>query len=252
MQRRAGHFVWRELNTPNLDESKAFYGGLFGWTIVDTDVAMGDSTFTMPMIGNGDDVIGAMIPTGGDGEHPPHWMPYVSVDDVDAAAAAAKEAGGKVGVEPFDLPRGRFSVVGDPSGAWITAYANKAGDADAKERPDVGDFCWETLVSQDLDAAKPFYKAVFGWTPVTGPMGTEAVFDAADGTGVADFQQSNSGMPSAWFTYVVVENLDDAKAKAEALGAKVQMPHVHIPGVGHIALIADPHGAALGLFQPDM
>ncbi|HET9235574.1 MAG TPA: VOC family protein [Candidatus Eisenbacteria bacterium] len=51
---------------------------------------------------------------------PPHWLPYVSVDDPDATMARAKKHGGKAHVEPMDIPGlGRFGVLEDPTGAAL-------------------------------------------------------------------------------------------------------------------------------------
>jgi predicted enzyme related to lactoylglutathione lyase len=49
---------------------------------------------------------------------PPHWGAYITVDDVDAAAAKATELGGRIIVPPTDIPKvGRFSTLQDPQGA---------------------------------------------------------------------------------------------------------------------------------------
>jgi predicted enzyme related to lactoylglutathione lyase len=51
---------------------------------------------------------------------PPHWLPYVAVDDVDATVARAKRHGGTILMSPEDIPDvGRFSVLQDPTGAWL-------------------------------------------------------------------------------------------------------------------------------------
>jgi predicted enzyme related to lactoylglutathione lyase len=53
---------------------------------------------------------------------PPSWGTYITVDDVDATAAKAKELGGTVLVEPQDIPEvGRFCVIKDPQGAVFSA-----------------------------------------------------------------------------------------------------------------------------------
>jgi predicted enzyme related to lactoylglutathione lyase len=42
----------------------------------------------------------------------PNWL----VDSADQAAAAVREAGGRIVTEPFDIPVGRVAVVADPFG----------------------------------------------------------------------------------------------------------------------------------------
>jgi uncharacterized protein len=51
---------------------------------------------------------------------PPAWFSYVTVDDVDATAKQAEQLGGKITLEPRDIPEvGRFAVIQDPQGAAI-------------------------------------------------------------------------------------------------------------------------------------
>jgi predicted enzyme related to lactoylglutathione lyase len=48
---------------------------------------------------------------------PPMWNTYIAVDSADEAAAKVEEAGGKVGMAPFDTPVGPMAVLADPQGA---------------------------------------------------------------------------------------------------------------------------------------
>src|SRR5919202_1036741 len=53
----------------------------------------------------------------------PYWFSYVSVEDADAIAARARELGGTVFGEAFDvLDSGRLAVVQDPTGAVFGAW----------------------------------------------------------------------------------------------------------------------------------
>ena len=50
---------------------------------------------------------------------PPHWLPYVAVDDVDATVARARRGGARIPVGAEDIPGiGRFGVE-DPTGAVL-------------------------------------------------------------------------------------------------------------------------------------
>jgi predicted enzyme related to lactoylglutathione lyase len=50
----------------------------------------------------------------------PHGLPYVGVDDCDAALARAQRAGGKLEVPATDIPTvGRFGIFRDPQGARL-------------------------------------------------------------------------------------------------------------------------------------
>lgn len=243
-----GLFVWRELMTPDVERARGFYGELFGWTF--QDAPMGDFTYTL--VKKGEPMIAGMMGMK-DSPHPPHWMSYVSVDDVDAAAARASEAGGTVAVGPMDIPNvGRFAVVGDPDHAYLSLFKSAEGDPPAGGMPGAGTFCWETLATKDVEKAKAFYGTVVGWKVGPGPGGNPdiPVFASGD-VQVADVQLAQ-GMPPSWMTYVVVENLEDANARATKLGGAIVVPLIEVPHVGRISLMRDPTGAHLGLFQPQM
>lgn len=113
----AGEFVHMELNTPELEKSKAFYGGLFGWEF--QDIPMGDGTiYSMfkPQNGPGGGLM--TVP-----DAPMRWLNYVGVQDVKAATAKARELGATVWVETMEVTgRGWFSIMEDPTGAAIAIW----------------------------------------------------------------------------------------------------------------------------------
>ena len=115
---RHGAFSWFELMTTDVEGAKSFYSKLFGWQI--TDMPMEEFTYSVAKVGE-DDVAGIMSMPPDTGDMPPTWGNYITVDDVDAIAKQAVELGGKVLVEPRDIPEvGRFAVVQDPQGAWFS------------------------------------------------------------------------------------------------------------------------------------
>ena len=114
-----GMFSWNELMTDDIDAAKAFYSEVFGWSI--EDVPMPGMTYSLVKID--DREIGGMMTMPPEAEGlPPRWGVYVTVDDVDAVAKVAEKQGGKIVVEPRDIPFiGRFCVIQDPQGAMISA-----------------------------------------------------------------------------------------------------------------------------------
>jgi len=88
-----------------------------------------------------------------------------------------------------------------------------------------GSFCWFELGTSDQNAAKSFYKSLFGWNAMDLPMGPDGVYSMfmldgrAAGAGytlMADMVAM--GIPPHWGLYIAVENADDAAAKAKAAG----------------------------------
>lgn len=96
-------FFWNELNTRDTKAAQEFYAKLFGWEIQEEKMPAG-ITYTM-FKKDGAPVAGAMNmdEIGLPAEIPPHWFPYVSVEDVAATCQLATENGGKVIQEPFDV-----------------------------------------------------------------------------------------------------------------------------------------------------
>ncbi len=111
--------VWFELMTSDVGAAKKFYSELMKWDI--KDMPMENMNYSVASV-DGEDVGGLMSMPPDSEEMPPAWGLYITVDDVDATAAKAKELGGKVLVEPQDIPQvGRFCVIQDPQGAWFSA-----------------------------------------------------------------------------------------------------------------------------------
>lgn len=113
-----GCFSWNELTTTDVEGACAFYGKLFGWTYEEWP----NEEVTYRIAKSGDRAAGGImsIPAGQPEGVPPNWMPYVTVENVDDSVRKAGEAGGRVLVEPMDIPSiGRFAVIQDPQGAVI-------------------------------------------------------------------------------------------------------------------------------------
>ncbi len=112
-----GSFCWNELMTTDMEAASRFYGQLFGWNYKDS---MGDMPYSI-VEGGGREQGGIMPMPPEAGQMPPNWGAYVAVDDVDASARQAEELGGKILMEPRDIPHvGRFCVIQDPQGAVLS------------------------------------------------------------------------------------------------------------------------------------
>lgn len=240
---RHGHFVWRELMTTDLGKAKEFYGGLFGWKLA--DMPMSDGSYTI--VHNGDARIGGMmaVPAGA----PPmsFWHSYSSVADVDAVIAATKAEGGQVLMGPHEAENvGRFAILMDPTGGVFSVIRQANGDGPAG-MPPTGAFCWESLNAADAGKAVPFYEKAVGWQHKD-QNGMPLLF--AGENMVADVGTAPPGMPTHWITHVVVEKLEASRARAEELGGTVMMGEIPVPGIGRLAIIQDPTGAFISLFEP--
>lgn len=112
-----GEFSWNELVTTDEAGAKKFYTSLFGWT---TQAFGGGGDYTL--FKQGESMVGGMMKCPKPGL-PAHWLAYVTVDDVDTTAAQAAKLGGKIVMDPFDVPTvGRIAVLVDPQGAAIGLF----------------------------------------------------------------------------------------------------------------------------------
>jgi predicted enzyme related to lactoylglutathione lyase len=112
-----------------------------------------------------------------------------------------------------------------------------------------GTFSWAELATGDADAAKSFYTALFGWDYDDRPIPDAGVYSMAlrDGKSVAALFHSQD--PPHWNCYVTVASADAAAARAAELGGSVVAPPFDVLDAGRMAVIADPAGAALCLWE---
>jgi predicted enzyme related to lactoylglutathione lyase len=111
-----------------------------------------------------------------------------------------------------------------------------------------GMFCWADLGTTDRESAKAFYTRLFGWEAVdAGEEGAGTTF-SLDGRDVAAL--SDTEERPRWSSYVSVEDADGASARARELGAELVAEPADVPEAGRTAVIRDPVGATLNLWQP--
>lgn len=244
-----GRFVWHELHTQDRPRAQKFYAQLVGWETKEVPMGPGEP-YTLAQLGGKDNagITRSMAPAS----VPPHWLPYLAVDDVDAATARAKELGGAQLNAPMDIPEvGRFSVVRDPTGAAFALFKSAKAYPEEPKTPPVGSFCWEELLTSDPEAAAKFYSALLGYTVDSqemGPIGTYRILKTGDRMR-AGIMKMPPGVPhSHWLTYIAVKNVDESTRNARELGAKVMVEPQDIPNIGRFSVIDNPTGAGVALF----
>ncbi|KQM30483.1 VOC family protein [Sphingomonas sp. Leaf10] len=117
-----------------------------------------------------------------------------------------------------------------------------------------GDFIWYELLTSDIDAAATFYTDVIGWQVQDSGMPDMdyRLFVAPDGAMIGGLMAMPPGMPApVWLGYVAVDDVDAATVDFVAAGGTQHMPPTTIPGVGRIAMLTDPQGAALYLMRSE-
>ena len=115
---------------------------------------------------------------------------------------------------------------------------------------------WVDLATTDVEGAKTFYGALFGWDAMDVPTdqgGSYTMFSkngkAVAGMGELPAEQQAAGVPPLWATYIAVDDVDATIAKVEASGGSVVMPAMDVMDQGRMAFVNDSTGAAVGLWQ---
>jgi uncharacterized protein len=251
MSDNAGKFVWYEWLGADLDAAADFYGHVVGWKLGDPGMA----SFPYKVGAVGDyGVVGMMtIPSEAKAMGaPPSWTGYVWVEDVDAAAAKLRAAGGRVMREPMDIPDvGRFAIVADPQGAAFALFRDAGGNPPPPPPAGTpGIAGWRELHAANGEAAFKFYAGQFGWKEASqfdmGPMGVYRLFDNGGQQG-GMMTKSPQGPGPCWLYYFNVEAADAAAARVAAKGGKVLHGPHEVPGGAFAMQCIDREGAMFGL-----
>jgi len=113
---------------------------------------------------------------------------------------------------------------------------------------------WVDLQTTDQSAAKQFYASLLGWSYDDNPMPQGGVYSMATVNGetvaaIAPMPPGAEGRPPMWNTYIAVDDVDAAVDKVGPAGGQVLMAPFDIGEAGRMAVVADPTGPAVGLWQ---
>ena len=114
-----------------------------------------------------------------------------------------------------------------------------------------GEPIWIELFTPDTDAAKKFYGGLFGWTASdSGPEFGGYITFEREGAQIAGCMKNDGQGVSAWNVYLESNNAADTVEMVKANGGQVYLEAMQIGDLGHMAMVADPSGAAIGIWQP--
>lgn len=241
-----GKMVWYDLITEDLAASKSFYQGMFGWSFEPSTGTRGEEYL---LARSGDVLVAGLLEykAPDDDNNYSRWLPYVSVDDVDAAVDRATSAGARIVASSRNVSVGRVAAIVDPQGAVIGLARSSFGDPDdtttasAPGRP-----IWTELLADDPEVAATFYRTLAGYDlEMTQRRGGEYIFLSNNGVsraGILKNPGDDDYMP-VWLTTFGVADPGAAAAKAESLGGKIILPASPELRDGTMALVTDPSGA---------
>ena len=258
---------WVDTSQPDHEAATDFYSGLFGWEFEDVMPPDSEGKYFIARIRGGDVAAVGSIP-----EAAPQmamWNTYIWVESADESASRARDAGGTVVMEPFDvMDAGRMAVLRDPEGAVFCVWQAKQQKG-AKIVNEHGSLNFNGLNTRDAAGAKSFYGSVFGWTTLELPGGAgmwtlpgygdhlegihpgirKQVEDVGGPKGFEDVVASINAIPddqrdtpAHWSVTFGVDDADAIAAKAGELGGEVVAPPFDAPWV-RMTIIKDPQGA---------
>jgi predicted enzyme related to lactoylglutathione lyase len=111
---------------------------------------------------------------------------------------------------------------------------------------------WVDHGSKDLEASNAFYGALFGWDADDQgeEMGHYTLLRKGDKTVAGNMTVMTESQPSAWITYVSVDDAEATVDLAKKAGGAVFAEPMDVADIGRLAVFADPEGAVIGLWQP--
>ena len=116
-----------------------------------------------------------------------------------------------------------------------------------------GTFSWGELTTSDGAAAKAFYGDLFGWALEDLPVPDSPPYTMASVGGrrvAAMYETSAADRPTAWLSYVTVQDDDASAARAGELGATAVQEPFDVLDAGRMAVLQDPTGAVFAIWQP--
>jgi predicted enzyme related to lactoylglutathione lyase len=236
-----GRPSWIDLGVPDPKKAAQFYSRLFGWDVQEGPPESGGYAIAH-LRGK---AVAGLGPQQNPG--PPVWTIYINVDSADDTAAKVKANGGMVFMEPFDvMDVGRMAIVADTEGAVLGLWQPKAHKgAGIVNEP--GTFSWAELVTDNVDAAKKYYGAVFGWGSETHGEGQGAYTEwKLGGTSISGAMPKPPMMPPEvpphWNVYFTVDDTDKAVEQIKSLGGELVVGPMDIEP-GRFAVVGDDQDA---------
>ncbi len=243
--------IWNQLNCHDLDQAIAFYGDLFDWQ------TKPEERETYVHFYSGDETVAGLAPLRGPKDAACNWAVHVGTSAIESLCARAQEAGGSLRTPIMDIPHtGKLCAMADPEGATLMAFQPEHPDRTSwGNRNQVGHFCWVELMCQDPSKSIEYYRQCVGWGTLNAPMagGAYSMFVPPDAGGQGAIggvmQMPKPDVPDHWLPYVMVEDVIERAERVKALGGEICVEPVAIPGHGHIAVLIDPQGAVLAMYQ---
>jgi predicted enzyme related to lactoylglutathione lyase len=124
-----------------------------------------------------------------------------------------------------------------------------------RETAPLGAPCWVDLTTSDAERSRSFYCQLFGWTAEEPAPEFGGYFNfVKDGVRVAGCMgsQPDAGMHDFWSVYLATDDARKTVDAVTAAGGQVVVPAMDVADLGTMAVVTDPGGAAIGIWQPGL
>ncbi|PRW65296.1 VOC family protein [Actinopolyspora mortivallis] len=113
--------------------------------------------------------------------------------------------------------------------------------------------CWIELVTPDVDSAREFYAALFGWSyeQRTDSEGGHHLLALHEGFPVASLRTTASGEDAKWRLFLATGDCRAACEQAVERGACVTVAPSRLDGIGTKVVLEGPSDAEFGLLEPE-
>jgi predicted enzyme related to lactoylglutathione lyase len=242
-----GTFLGAVLISDDAEAAGDFYAAIFGW---DMEQAK-DGGFAVRHKGQMIAGISPVQPSNDDFDEST-WLVGLMVEDIDRSleSAAKNKATIHEKVERVS-DYGRFAVVADRQGAPLLLI--EPGLKPLGRGRDHGSWVWAELWTNDVKDAVAFYTEVVGVGHGTTDRGGQDYhyFSSQEKprAGIIKIPAELERVEPGWAPYVAVSDLGTTLAQVKELGGRVVFGETEHPADASVALILDPSGAALFLYQ---
>jgi predicted enzyme related to lactoylglutathione lyase len=242
-----GTFLGAVLVSDDAPAASSFYEGLFGWDMERAD----DGGYAVRHKGQ---LIGSITPIRDASTEfdESFWLVGVTVEDVDQSLQTATNIKATIHEEVEQVSDyGRFAVVADRQGAPLLLI--EPGIKPIGRGRDHGSWIWAELWTNDVEDAAAFYANVIGVAHGTVDRGGQDyhVFTSQQKprTGIIEIPAKLETVEPGWAPYVAVDDLSGSLAKVKELGGRIVFGETEHPSTGSVALIMDPSGAVVFIYQ---
>lgn len=242
-----GTFVGADLITEDANAAAKFYGELFDWDLEKVDDGFsihhhGRLIASISQIEDDDPEVSRSF-----------WLVGIVVNNLKGSISAAQKNGAEVVEKPKKVSGGygTFAVIRDAEKAPLMLIQPGKTPVGGTKGP--GAWIWTELWTDDAETAAQFYENVVGMAHQAYDLGDKPYHlftsQGMARAGIIEIPDELKDVKPGWAPYIGVNDLPAAVAKVEKLGGRVVFKHTEHPVSGSVALILDPTGAGLFLFE---